>query len=532
MEEWKPKREEILFAIFCIIGWVAVWMYLPPALGGTDVYLFRDPACNFLAGEGFRTASFEHSRSFQPVLFSIYTPGSMWMFMLFARIFGCGTTIARVYPILCALPPASIALVGGLRFLKNTRSRWIFLLLWASVFPAGLGMASERPEAVSFLWLLLLVIVLRKQPGVGRSVVAGILGGMAALSEPFAGILAFLLIAGWLITALELEKSSIMTGGRTNLATIARNAVISMSCLALPVALTALCFYHIDNQSLKRFLWEAKYGGVQRSIDYSATDLNHAPVKAAKSWHDILQTYKGVAMGMSLLRMFTYLAAGVMLVICIYLILSSKSRKARFSLAIAAFGCFLFPVVVFPLEYKYLYLTCALFPALLALNWGRSRSDQSRTFLIPLLFAINLACTLPAFLLYIIQMSESRPTYKYALQQADTLKHYLQQHPLGDKVVLVPGTHYYLYKDVAHNIYNTGYLSRYENPDDVGAVVNCYEATKIFVPGSLPIPEFVSSEQWTEISSAKNSLNVSLLHHRLMSRNWGLECDIYVRRDN
>ena len=532
MEEWKPKRWEMIFVIFSLVAWIAALLYLPPALGGTDVYVFRDPACNFLAGHGFRTASYDHSHSFQPVLLSIYTPGSLWMFMLFAKVFGCGITIARIYPILSAFPPAAIALVGGLRYLKRTLSRWIFLVLWASVFPAGLGMATERPEAVSFLVLLVLVLILRKQPGVGRSVVAGILGGMAALSEPFAGILALLLIAGWLITVPDFEKRSIMVEGGTNLAAMLRNVVMSIVCFTLPVALTAVCFYRVDHQSLKRFLWMAKYGGVERSLNYSTSDLNNAPVKAIASWHDILGTYKGVVMGMSLLRMFTYLAFGAMLVICIYLMLSTKSKKARFSLAIAAFGCFLFPIAVFPLEYKYLYLTCALFPVLLALNWGRSRPAASRTVLIPLLFGINFVCTLPSFLLHVIQMSESRPTYKYALQQADILKDYLQHHPLGDKVVLVPATHYYLYKDVAHNIYNPSYLTRYQDPNSVGAVVNCYEATKDFVPGSLPLPEFVSSERWTEISAAKDSLTVSLLHHRLMSRNWGLECDIYVRRDN
>jgi hypothetical protein len=531
MEDWKPKRQEIFFAISCLIAWVAISLYMAPSLGGTDIYLFRDPACNFLAGHGFRTASFEHSHSFQPVLFSIYTPGSLWAFMLVAKVFGCGITVARIYPLLIALPPALIAFFGGLRFLKHGWLRWAFLALWAVVFPVGMNMATERPEAVSFLLLLLLVIVMRRQPGIWSCVLTGILGGMAALSQPFAGILAFLLISGWLITALIPDESPSTTVCASR-ATILSNAAVALFCFALPVALTAICFYSVDHQSLKRFLWEAKYGGVERSTTYSVSDLGTTPVKASTSWRDFLAKYKDLVMGLRSPHGFTYLATAAMLCICIYLLLKTKSRRARISLLIAGFGCFLFPIAMFPLEYKYIFLTCALFPALLALDWGKSRPALNRAFLVPVLFVMNFVCTLPMLAIYIIQMSESRPTYRHALQQADILKNYLQQHPLGQKVVLVPATHYYLYKDVAHNIYNPAYLSNSENPDEVGAVVNCYESTKIFAPGNLLLPDFVRSERWTEISAAKDSLEVSLLHYKVMSRNWGMECDIYVRSDN
>jgi len=110
------------------------------------------------------------------------------------------------------------------------------------------------------------------------------------------------------------------------------------------------------------------------------------------------------------------------------------------------------------------------------------------------------------------------------------LRDYLQQHPLAHPVVLVPTSHYFLYKDIAHNIYNPTFLSyRYQDPDQIGAVVNCYTGVKDFAPGTLPLPPFVAAEKWQEISVSRDPVAVTLFHRKIMSRNWSPECDLYVR---
>src|SRR6202000_2242971 len=70
-----PEKIVLLLAL---IFWVAFSAYATPGFAGTDVYLFRDAACNLIHGSGFRTASFEHSHSFQPLLYSSYTPLTQW----------------------------------------------------------------------------------------------------------------------------------------------------------------------------------------------------------------------------------------------------------------------------------------------------------------------------------------------------------------------------------------------------------------------------------------------------------------------
>ncbi len=547
MQSWKPTRSEMLFAFLCLIAWSIVFHFIPPSFGSTDVYLFRDPACNFLAGKGFSTASYEHSHSFEPVLFSIYTPGSLWIFMLFAKFLGCGVTIAKIYPLLWSLPADLAVFAVGLRFIERKSHRWFFLILWAAILPVGtIISASERPEPVSFLVLLLLLLALRRRPTAGTAVVAGLLGGAAALSQPFAGILAFFLIGGWLFHGLFYSANQSRPSKKgidtTHLKSSPVNAfatiLLAGAFLALPVAVTAISFYRVDHQSLQRFLWQAKYGSLERSASYSSSETgpNKGAVAPATAKVGSLQKYKDavkVHKSLGALHLFTYLSTAIMIGGWLYCLLTATdSIIGRCLLFIVGFACFLVPIIVFPLQYNYLVLTCALFPILLGFNWAGVRASLRTSDVIPVLLIGNILCVLPMLTVRVIQLGESRLSYKYSLQQADTLREYLDQHPLGHKVVLVPPTQYLLYKDAAKDIYNPSYLSDRQDPNDVGGVVNCYESTRNFTPGTLPLPDFVSKQRWKEISAARDPLTVTLLHHKIMSRNWSMECDIYVRDDD
>jgi len=305
----------------------------------------------------------------------------------------------------------------------------------------------------------------------------------------------------------------------------------------LPVAVTAISFYRVDNQSLQRFLWQAKYGSLERSASYSSSETGPnsgvAPVAAKVG---SLQKYKDAVKAhrsLGALHLFAYLSTGIMVAGWLYCLLTGTgSITTRLLLFIAGFAFFIVPILVFPLQSNYLVLTCALFPILLGVNWAGVRSALRTSHVIPVLLIANILCVLPMLVVRVIQLAESRPSYRYALHQADTLRQYLDQHPLKHKVVLVPPTQYFLYKEAVQDIYNPGYLSNREDPNDVGGVVNCYESTRNFTPGSLPLPDFVSKQKWNEISAARDQLTVTLFHHKIMSRNWSMECDIYVREDD
>jgi hypothetical protein len=212
------------------------------------------------------------------------------------------------------------------------------------------------------------------------------------------------------------------------------------------------------------------------------------------------------------------------------LVTSTGSWRARGALLAAGLACFVLPMAVFPLQGNYLVLTRAFFPLLLAANWAGVRAALSRQIAIPLLLVLNCAAVMPATGLELLQRAESRQSYLSAEEQVKVLAEYLHTHPLNGKQVLAPSTHYYLYKETAENIYNPAYLSNAEDAQAVGAVVNCYASTKNMQPGTLPLPAFVAGRSWQRISTSRGPLRIALFHRPIMSRNWAMDCDLYVPR--
>jgi hypothetical protein len=537
MQKWRPSSAEWLFLACCAFLWLIVLVYLPPSPGGTDVYLFRDAACNWLSGKGFQTASFERSHSFVPVLYSSYTPGSIWLYAAAGKILGIGTFGATVYPKILALLADLVALFAGLRFLQQKWARWAYLVCLGVILPFGImNPPLERPEGASFLVLVLLVLVMRKRPSLLQASLAGLLGAAAFLCEPFAGVLAVLLIAGWLFldcfTQTDAGESPLKKIG-----SFAVHGVLAALLFALPVAITAFAFYQQDHQSLERFWKQATVAGVSRDTSYAAGDVNAAaqaapvntkPPSKLQKYKDALTFFRALGP----LSLVGEVGAAIMALVWILLLLWPKGTlQSKAALALAGFACFALPFLVFPLQGNYLRLTCALFPVVLALNWASVRPALVTTAIIPLLLVANVIVALPEAAISLLQGMESRASYAHAREQVDALHEYLQQHPLDGKVVLVPTSHYFLYKDAVQNLYNVGYLSSKEDPAQIGAVVNCYASTKDFQPGTLPLPAFVANREWKRLATAQDVVIVTLLHHRLMSRNWSMACDTYVPQD-
>ncbi|HLJ78211.1 MAG TPA: hypothetical protein VKT75_12395, partial [Acidobacteriaceae bacterium] len=250
-----------MFLLICAAAWLAVMFWLPLDAGGTDVYMFRDPACNFVAGLGFRSASVDHAHSFQPMLYSHYTPLYLWLFIPAAKLLGFTRLADAVFQGFWTILIDIVVIVAGLRFLERTWSRWLFLSLVAVLLPFSILRPNDRPEQLSFCLLTALLILLRQKPSLRFATLAGLLGAAAFLSEPFAGVVAVILIAGWLFAALAQRSRSpkhlLGLAGASSLAFV------------LPIAVVAVSFYEIDHQSLQRFMYQAVNTGFSRDLTYT-----------------------------------------------------------------------------------------------------------------------------------------------------------------------------------------------------------------------------------------------------------------------
>lgn len=523
-------KESIFLGVFLLLSFV-FWFRFDSGIGGTDTYLFRDAAVNAAQGRGFVTASFEHAHSFHPLLYSNYTPASQWPYQLVVTLFGCSPATDLTYSILLSLFATGLCLLLIARCVPAGRTRWILLALTACNLPFGCLLCGQnRPEEIALPLLVLILWLIRRPPTWSRAALAGFLGGLAFLVQPFAGVFCVLLLAGWALLTLQPTDRSL----RSLAPSLVRNAamgLLSALLFAVPLAITAQAFHQRDPDSLHRFWLQATQAGLERQASYSAGETAAtkpaSPAARTNKYAEALRFH----IGLGPLALANTAVSWLFALVAVALLVTRNAWHARLYFALCALACFGLPLLLFPLQGNYLLLTRLLFLFMLAFPLTiLPASAAPKRFLIALL-ALHLVGCLPLTAIGVLQQAETRRSFTYAQGQAEALRNYFSLHPLGDRVVLVPSSHYFLYKSAAQNLYNPTYLSVAEDPEQVGAVVNCYNGSKNFEPGTLPLPDFVSGQAWTRISQARQAVPITLFGHRLMSRNWAMDCDLYVRAD-
>jgi Glycosyltransferase family 87 len=509
-----------------VVVWMSLSFFLAPQFGSTDVYLFRDAAINLAHGRGFRTASFEHSTSFVALLYSSYTPVSLWVFVPFARIFGNPQLAATVFNLVLSVISVVAAAWATLTTVPKGRLRQVLLLGFMLILPVGFpGGEAERPEALSFLGLLLMLKILGSER---RPIwLAGLLGGLLFLIQPFAGVLAVTLIA---IAVLGRKRADSF---RSFALSVAKEGVLSGLAFAVPIAVTALAFQHKDPQSLQRFKTQATVAGVSRrpSTAVSGTEQESNP-KAAKPpsglgrYEEALRFHLGLGplVKLSLFEALLFLAIWVWLV---------ASARGNWAGKLALFGCgfmtLVLPAVMFPMQLNYLLLGRAFLPFCLLLNFLGCR-DVIRVRQAPVaMVALNLALLLPIVGLVMIMRVETKPSYEREMAQVQKLKQYLTARNQQESVVMVPPTHYFLFKTELNNLLNGEYLAPEHDVSQIAAVVNCPAASPYFDARKKPMYPLLKSQRWTQLDLDNQPGPITLFGKPIMTKNWTWGCVVYVR---
>ncbi len=517
------SRSEWATIGLAILLWAGIFLRLSPPAGATDAYLFRDAAINFAHGRGFQTASFEHSASFKPELYSSYTPGSLWAFIPISWAFRNAELAAQVYTFLLSSFALIIAATLALPAVPQRKLRAALLVGMIAVFPVGfVGGASERPEALSFIGLLVLLKVLTLER---QLVPACLLGGLLFLAQPFAGLVAAALIA----TATLIAQS----WDRTSFARMLRQGALIAAAFVLPVAITALTFYYEDNTSLQRFLVQAKVGGIDREVSTKVSgEVQSSPPKSLTR-PSLVQKYKRAALFQLALGPLGLLAwCGGLVAIVIWLCLVAAMRgnfRSRLSLFCVGCATLLLPLVLAPLQGNYLLLGRTLLPFCLLLNFADCRTGIRPHWAPTALLAVNLSLLLPITLITILTRYETKPSFEREQIQAHRVHQYLKSMDEQDKVVVVPATHYFLYKTLFNNIFNPEYLSSRHDLSEIAAVVNCPTASLYFDARAKPLDPVLRPQAWTEFDAEGNPVAITVLGRQITRRNWSWGCVVFVR---
>jgi hypothetical protein len=530
------SRAQKIFLMTCLVLWVALAFYVPQS-ASIDVYFFRDAACNWVQGHGFRTASLEKSVSFVPVLDSNYTPLAAWVFIPFAKVFGCGFLAATLDSVALGAVGGLMALAAGLRVTAGRWQRWALVILTGAAVPYGFFLSeADRPEQVTFVLLVLLLWVLgRTRQTVFNYAGQGVLAGLAFLSQPFGGVLAVLFIAGTAFArAFFADRQEARAGAssETGLQAARRfliHGTVAALFFAAPIGITVAAFQHQDPHALARFLRHARLAGTHRVADYSMSADNNAKeaLEPLPSLKTKLKMGVRAQMAKGPSADIVFLGWGVTILLCILLALRSGGLRRNWPVwAVLSVG-FLVPRLSFPIQENYHLLGGAVVPIALALGWCgyRVTTGRQRTLLWAM-FALQLLILVPNMLLQVISRIDARASAMEAIQQARFTAGYMRDHGLGDSVLMVPFADYFLYKPFHGNIYNPNYFAHVEGLSAIGGVAACKTGSHDFSRAPEPVG---FPGNWTLISRDDTPLRVTLFGHAIMHRNWTLGCDVYVR---
>jgi hypothetical protein len=510
---------------FAVVFWAvfeAFWT--APLIGGTDAYLFMDAAVNFAHGLGFTTSSFEHSASFVPVLYSSYTPGFLWAFLPFVKVIGDVDTARNIFVFLLASVSVLFAARSILRATLNWRLRSGLLLMLALAIPVGVvGGSADRPETLSFL-VLLIFIALFAQP-TEKLWWRGIVGGVLFLIQPFAGVIAVSLISINVLLQVWQDWGSAKR--------VLGHGILAAVCFSIPILGTAAAFYNQDSKSIDRFKAQAISGGLQRTGNYTAagTTVDTPNDAEQRSGNKYASAIKSILTQTEKVSYF----AGWLTSLCIWfglLCFSRNDLRAAAALAMIGVPTLLLPFLLFPLQGHYTLLGRSIFPFILSADvFGCSRGLRLSNAP-AIIVGINLAFLMPALFFSLTQRIETKSSYLEASAQVDKLHQYLRTSKYSQGVVLVPSTHYFIYKSRIQNLFNPGYLSRTHGIADVAAVVNCPMSSNFSDGLAKPLLPLIRGTGLKVLDSITHPQTVRLFGKTLMKRNWTWGCTVYVRQSS
>lgn len=495
------NRYWLLFAA-CALAWLATYLILPPAMSGTDVFIFRDAGWNLAAYGSFKSAALRYMPDLVPRLYAHYTPLMPLLFAGYASVFPRNAYAGTVFNLLLGLLGAAVALYWALAQPKGKLRNWAALAV--AVLPVAF-ITYDRPEATAFV-LFAATIAVAARPRV-RPIAVGLLIALTFLAHPFFAIAA----AVW-VAALFLSRNWATT---CRWPLTWRQVVVAGATAVIPIAAVALLYYSLDPTSLARFAAHSLGARSGLGVGFSGR---------SGGWlHGIGWAIFGVS-GLGAWEYMASLASTVLLAGW-----SIRNRRQllpeEWLLVAAGVACTLISIILFPFQYMYVTASAFFIPIGLLVA-GRQRTRLAVPGLALLLFAVLIR--VPDLGFHLLERSEQGPSYRAALGQPAFLR---AQLPSPDDIVTLEGDSYDLFKPQFHYMIHLNDAEDVDRFSKVDGVANCYDGLHGLGDSLRPFPAKLNAADFHLVEPAPRHLWVTVFGRRIMHAQWGYGCDLYVRNN-
>jgi len=486
----------------CSAAWLVFALSVAPEVSGTDVFIFRDAGWNLASTGSFVSGALPYTLSLAPRLYSHYTPLFPLFFALFLTIFPKNPYAGTVFNLLLGIIAAALTLV----WVRRQPPTWYRAAASASIAILPIAFVTgDRPESLGFI-LFSIAIAAAARPKTPAAIV-GLLVAIAFLAHPFAGICS----AVW-IAALALPR--FFEAPPARLLALKQIAIVVISA-ALPLAAVALIYYRIDPGSLWRFGQHSL--GAHSGLGVTINPGSKTRFAAA--------LHKGFFISGILTTFLSAMSIAAALLLAAWLLARWRTLSIAEKLAAAAgLACMAISLVAFPSQFNYLIFLGAAIPvALLIASKSKPSLGTPALWMLLVFFCAHI----PSLVLAEIRLFEERASFRAARNQPALLLSHLHSRA---SVVAVSSSGYDLFKPSFDHLVDLDYLSDIPDRSALAGIAVCYIAFPGDADTLAPLPPYVDPPSFELIQRAPQHLWITAFGHRIMQRQWGYGCDLYIGR--
>lgn len=474
-------------------AWIVFNLIYPNGFGGPDVFHFKDPGCNLALGHGFTSASYVGTHSFDAKPWFSQGPLFPLLYGAYASVFGCGIVADNIFNLAVSLALCAVVLFLAHPFLTG---RWYaaFAVALAVLAPTGgyKWPTDDRPDHLALVFLLLIPVWAQWRPPAWAA--GFVLAGLAFLTSPYYGLFA-LAMAGGLLLAGEERWFTRRAFGRLT----AGGLVFA----AFPLAATAAAAA-VDPDSIARFLTHTRRifsdEGIVEKLRQAVFSSGANSILLTARWLFALPVLVGL-----------------------FLVLRAARKDKRDLVLPSLLLALCVATPVFFLK-QAAYYSASVFVGVIVMGWclGRAGIRADRR---PVLAAASLAVLflplLPWLVTEPLRRVQTIESFRAAERQADAFAASLGAISPGH-VVLVPASHYFVYKKALVNVFNPEYLFPGFDPSRVDANVVCRAGLR---PDAFPPPDPVGRTPAAAEPTVPPALRLQLFGVTLMRNYADWSCD-------